>query len=160
MNTKLRICPLLLVAMFASCAPVRNERMSKNAFSEYEIPIDQEIIWSDCLNQKEANYLVFFYAETCGHCHEIMGDVLEFSRSDIIKTYFSDIKKGEEKLPISNNVDETLGITEINDFFIAGTPTVIEVYEGIVIANIPGKDECLTFLNDQRMNDKSNIIIA
>ena len=154
MNTKLRICPLVLVAMFASCAPVRNEQMSKNAFSEYGISSDLEIIWVDCLSQKETDYLVFFYSETCDYCHKIMGDVIEFSRSNIIKTYFSDIKKGDIKIPIARDVSETLGSKEINDFFIAGTPTIIEVYEGMIIANIPGVDDCLTFLNEQRLNNK------
>ena len=151
MNHRLRIFPLLLVAMFASCTPATSEQMSKNAFSEHEIVIIQQIKWADILSQKESHYLVFFYSETCAHCHEIMGDVIAFSTAEIVRTYFLDIKQSETKIPIKNEIDETIGATSINDLFIAGTPTIIEVEEGVVKANIPGKDECLSFLNEQRL---------
>ena len=154
MNHKLRILPLVLVAMFASCTPATSEQMSKNAFSEHEIVNIQQIKWSDVLSQIETNYLVFFYSETCQHCHQIMGDVISFATSDIVKTYFLDIKKSEIKVPIKNEIDETIGVTSVDDLFIAGTPTIIEVEEGIVKANVPGKDECLTFLNEQRLIHK------
>ena len=154
MKYRLRILPLVLTAMFASCAPAKSEQMSKNAFDEYEILNTQQIKWSTVLSQTETNYLVFFYSETCPHCHEIMGDVIAFSESNIVKTYFLDTKKSETKVPIKNEVDETIGVTEIDDLFIAGTPTIIEVQEGMVKANVPGKDECLTFLNEQRLVHK------
>ena len=151
MNHRLRILPLLLTAMFASCTPATSEQMSKNAFSEHEIVIIQQIKWSTVLSQKESQYLVFFYSETCAHCHKIMGDVIAFSESEIVKTYFLDIKQSETKIPIKNEIDETIGVTSVNDLFIAGTPTIIEVEEGMVKANVPGKDQCLTFLNEQRL---------
>ena len=154
MNHRLRILPLLLTAMFASCTPATSEQMSKNAFNEHEIVNKQQIKWSTVLDQNETNYLVFFYSETCPHCHEIMGDVIAFSESEIVKTYFLDTKKSETKVPIKNEVDETIGVTSIDDLFIAGTPTIIEVQEGMVKANVPGKDECLTFLNEQRLLHK------
>ena len=53
MKLKLRILPLLLAAMFSSCTPERNEQMSKNAFSEYEIVNRSQIIWPTLLEQKE-----------------------------------------------------------------------------------------------------------
>lgn len=154
MTYRLRILPLVLVAMFASCAPAKSEQMSKNAFDEYEILNTQQIKWSTVLNQTETNYLVFFYSETCQHCHEIMGDVIAFSLSEIMKTYFLDIKKSEAKVPIKNEIDETIGANVIDELFIAGTPTIIEVEDGTVKANVPGKDECLTFLNEQRLIHK------
>ena len=154
MNHKLRILPLLLVATFASCTPAKSEQMSKNAFSEYEIVLNQQIEWSSLLSQIETNYLIFFYSETCPHCHEIMEDVIEFATSEILKTYFLDTKKSEIKIPIKNEVYETIGITSIDELFIAGTPTIIEVDEGMVRANVPGKDECLSFLNEQRLIHK------
>ena len=83
-----------------------------------------------------------------------MGDVLAFSEENIIKTYFSDINATDAKIPINRDISGTLGIDSINDFYIAGTPTIIEVYEGTVTANIPGKDACLTFLNEQRLNNE------
>ena len=154
MNNKLRILPFLITALFASCSPAKSGQMSKNAFSEYNITFDQKIIWLDCLSQKEDHYLIFFYSETCAHCHEIMGDVLSFAEDNIIKMYFLDIKASDTKIPTSNNIDLTIGVNTVDDLFIAGTPSIIEVENWIVKANIAGTDNCLTFLNEQRLINK------
>lgn len=155
MNYKLCILPFILTALFASCSPAESEQMSKNAFSDYNVPTSQKIVWSDCLSQKEDHYLVFFYSETCTHCHEIMGDVLSFYEANVLPTYFLDIKASDIIVPISNNIDLTIGVDNIDDLFIAGTPTIIEVENWIVKANVPGSDNCLTFLNEQRLLNKS-----
>lgn len=155
MNYKLCILPFVLTALFASCSPAESEQMSKNAFSDYNVPTSQKIVWSDCLSQKEDHYLVFFYSETCTHCHEIMGDVLSFNEANILPMYFLDTKANDNKIPISNNIDLTIGVDNVDDLFIAGTPTIIEVENLIVKANVPGSDNCLTFLNEQRLLNKS-----
>ena len=154
MKTKIGFYSLVLLALLTSCSSSNSEQSNSNASSGFDIPVEQQIIWTDCLSQEEENYLVFFYSETCNHCHEIMGDVIAFSEENIIKIYFSDVAKGETKIPISRDVDDALGIDDINSFFIAGTPTLIEVYEGTVTANVPGKDACLSFLNEQRINNE------
>ena len=155
MKTKIGLSPFILLVLLASCSPSASEQSSSNPSSGFDIPAEQEIIWTDCLSQEEENYLVFFYSETCNHCHEIMGDVLAFSEENIIKVYFSDVMKGDPKITISRDIDETLGVTDVSNFFIAGTPTLIEVYEGTVTANVPGKDDCLSFLNEQRINNEN-----
>ena len=154
MNNKLRILPFVLTALFASCSPAKSEQMSKNAFSEYNINASQKIKWSDCLSQKEDHYLVFFYSETCSHCHEIMGDVLSFNEDKIVSMYFLDIKASDTKIPISSNIESTIGLSSIDDLFIAGTPSIVEVEKSVVKANIAGRDNCLTFLNEQRLLNK------
>ena len=155
MNHKLRILPFMLTALFASCSPVESEQMSKNAFSEYKITIDNKINWADCLDQIESHYLVFCYSETCQHCHQIMGDVISFAEANILKMYFLNTKEQEVKIPLGNDIDLTIGISDVIDLFIAGTPSIIEVKERTVTANIAGKDDCLTFLNEQRLINKS-----
>ena len=155
MNYKLRILPFLVTALLPSCSPVETQQMSKNAFSQYNVTNDQKISWSNCLSQKEDHYLVFFYSETCTHCHEIMGDVLSFSEANILKTYFLDIKASDRKIPVSNNIDSTIGISNVSDLFIAGTPSIIEVENWLVKANVAGTDNCLTFLNEQRLLNKN-----
>ena len=154
MNLKLRIVPLFMAVMFASCSPAVSEQMSKNAFSEYEIVIDNQIIWSEIFKQKEDRYLVFFYSETCQHCHQIMGDVLAFSESEIIDMYYLNTRNQDIKIPINPATELTIGISVIDELFIAGTPTIIEIKNSVVINNIPGKDECLTFLNMLRLESK------
>ena len=155
MNLRLRILPLLMTAMFASCSPAVSEQMSKNAFSEYEVVQNNQIIWSEIFLQKEENYLVFFYSETCAHCHQIMGDVIAFSKENVAKLYYLNTKEQDIKIPIKNDVNLTIGMSTTDALFIAGTPTIIEIKNHIVSNNIPGKDECLTYLNSLRLMHKS-----
>ena len=155
MNHKLRILPLLVTAMFASCSPAQSEQMSKNAFSEYEIKSYQHLDWPDILKQKEANYLIFFYSDTCTHCQEIIEDVYYFIRDDIIKTFLINTKETSVKVPVANDTENTIGKSDVEDIFIKGTPSIIEINQATVINNIAGKDKCLTFLNNARLLHKT-----
>ena len=155
MNLRLRILPVFLTAMFASCSPAASEQMSKNAFSAYEIVQNNQIIWSEIFSQNHDHYLVFFYSETCGHCHQIIGDVISFSQAKIVDTYYLNTQNQDIKIPIRNGTEKTIGLTNVDELFIAGTPTIIEIKNHIISNNIPGKDECLTFLNSLRLAYKN-----
>lgn len=155
MNLRWHICPLVLVAVFASCSPAKSESSSKNASKEYETIINDLLIkWDDCLSQEESNYLVFVYAETCTHCHEIMGDVIQFTQENVVKTYFVNKSDSTNEINICPVDEVTVGINEIDKLAIAGTPTIFEIEEGKTTKNIYGADDCLTFLNEQRLNKK------
>ena len=155
MNLRWHICPLVLVAVFTSCSSAESESLSKNASKEYGTIIKNlEIKWDDCLSQEEGDYLVFVYAETCTHCHEIMGDVILFIKENIMKTYFVNKSDSANKISICPIDEVVVGIDEIDKLAIAGTPTIFEIEEGKTTANIFGSDACLTFLNEQRLNKK------
>lgn len=152
---KLKVCilPFLTMALFASCSPAQSEYSNKNTSSEYEINANLLISWDDCLNQKESHYLVFFYSKSCQHCHQIMGDVLSFSESNIVKTYFLDTKDPNNNVQLSNDIDKTIGVSKTDELFIVGTPTLLEIEDGYVKANVPGKEDCLSLLNELRLNN-------
>ena len=151
MNHRMCILPLLFVAVFTSCSPAQSEYENENTLSEYKVEESQKIKLSDCLSQNEDHYLVFFFSETCHNCHEIMGDVIEFSHDDIVKLYFLDIKEPDKSVAISNDIDETIGKSSIDGLCIMGTPTIIEVEGWIIMANVPGKEGCLSLLNELRL---------
>jgi len=154
MNIRLRVLPLLVVATLASCAPATSERSNKSAVNEYEIREDRKIDWLVILKQQVPYYLVFFYSDYCLHCHQIMGDVLEFSLENIVPTYFVNTQETSVKIPIGNDTEKTIGVNDIAALFIAGTPSIIAVENGFVTANISGSDDCLSFLNEQRLSHK------
>jgi len=141
------------MALFASCSPAQSEYSNKNTSSEYEINANLLISWDDCLSQKENHYLVFFYSKSCQHCHQIMGDVLSFSESNIVKTYFLDTKDPNNNVQLSNDIDKTIGASKTDELFIVGTPTLLEIEDGYVKANVPGKEDCLSLLNELRLNN-------
>ena len=155
MNHKLPILPLLLVVVFASCSPAKSEQMSKNAFSGINIEEYDSLDWPALLKQKEDDYLVFFYSDTCAHCHEIIEDVQAFIEDEIVKTYLLNTKKTSVPVPINYDIEKTIGASNVDDVFIKGTPSLIEVEKGIVTANEAGSEKCLTFLNKQRLLHKT-----
>ena len=83
-----------------------------------------------------------------------MEDVQAFSSSNIVNLYYLNIKDQDEKIPISNDIKMTIGVSDIVDLFIAGTPTILEVIDGQVNDNVAGKEACLTLLNELRLNKK------
>ena len=152
---KLKVCilPFLTMALFTSCSPAQSEYSNKNTSSEYEINANLLISWDDCLSQKENHYLVFFYSKSCQHCHQIMGDVLSFCESNIVKTYFLDTKDPDNNVQLSNDIDKTIGVSKTDELFTVGTPTLLEIEDGFVKANVPGKEDCLSLLNELRLNN-------
>ena len=149
MKLKLAFYSLVISSLLFSCTP--NESSNNSNKIDNEIPESLKIEWSDSLKQ-EGNYLVFFYSDTCAHCQEIMGDVIAFANDNIKQLYFANTISNDTKITIKSNEEPVVGIDDISEFYIVGTPTLIEVAEGTVIANIPGKDACLTFLNNERLS--------
>ena len=143
---KLHTLPLILVAVFTSCSSKGSESSSKNAIQEYEIVSKQEIYLDDCLSQIEEKYLIFFHSETCTHCQEIIEDVIAFANSNIIKTYFLNVSKKENKITRCSQDEIEVGIDKVEDLRIVGTPTIVEVEEGVTTVNVAGKSACLAFL--------------
>ena len=155
MKAKVVFYPLLSFMLLVSCTPNEGEQSKQSSGSSETIPASLQINWEDSFKQEDEDYLVFYHSDTCTHCHEIMGDVIEFANSNIKKTYFANIESSEGKMPIVKGGEPVIGVSNISDFYIAGTPTLIEIKEGIVTSHIQGKDNCLTFLNNERLNNKN-----
>ena len=155
MKLKKTICLLFLPLLLFSCTPDSNSDTSKTSEKKTEIPLKLQIKWNDSLSQEDTDYLVFFHSDTCAKCHEIMGDVIAFSEQNIKKTYFANILSDGMKIPVEKDKEAITGVNNIEDFYIRGTPTIIEVVEGVVTVNVAGADACLTFLNNERLNNKN-----
>ena len=148
MTSRLLFVSLTSLAIVVSCSPSRETTNNKNVIEQEEIIKNQSISWFDALNQKENNYIVFVYSETCGYCHDMMDEIIDFAKSEILVTYF--INSQIYKVPISNEIKEN--IADINQLSILGTPTILEIDNKIVVNNIAGIDKCLNFLIDKRMS--------
>ena len=160
MNMKLHTLPFLLAVVFTSCSPSKSESTSKNAIQEYEIVSKQEINLSECLSQEEEQYLVFFHSDTCGHCKEIMEDVVLFASSNIMKMYFLNVAKTENRIDRCSLDEIEVGVDQVDDLKIVGTPTIMEIENGVTTMNVAGKDDCLKFLNELTVSLKDKNTIA
>ena len=150
MTYRFLIISLASLAIVASCSPAKEATNNKKTYSEQEIVKNHEISWLNLLNQKENNYIVFVYSEKCGHCHDMIDEIVDFASDDILPTYFVDTLKNE----IAISTESNIGKNHIDEVKIQGTPSIIEVENARVIADVAGIDNCLTYLNTKRMEIK------
>ena len=148
MILRLLFVSLTSLAIVASCSPSIDTTNIENAIEQEEYINNHEILWLDVLKQEENNYLVFIYSETCGHCHDMMDEIIDFAKSEILPTYFINTQNYE--VPIFKEIKEN--ITSIDELGILGTPSILEIENKVVIRNIAGIDKCLSFLIDKRIS--------
>ncbi|MBO4703461.1 MAG: hypothetical protein J5617_01360 [Bacilli bacterium] len=141
------IASLLSITLITSCSSNKDSTPSYKLFNEYQIVVDNSIKWPEILNQEEKSYIVFLYSETCAYCHEMQEEVVDFAITCPLKTYFLNV--GENAVPIDS--DKKIGITNYEEASINGTPSILEVENATITANISGIDDCLTYLNEQRL---------
>ena len=154
MTCRLPIVSLTTLAIVVACSPANSPTNDKNTFSEYEVVLEKQILWEDIFSY-EKNYIVFFYNETCSYCHEMMDNIIDFAEQSIISTYFLDTNQNNVKF---NKIgDPPKGYVSLDEFFIIGTPSLIEIDERIIVDHLVGLDDCLTYLSDKRI--ESNIIL-
>ena len=130
------VIPLLV---FASCKSNNNKKVEHNYHEIKEDLID----WVDVFNQPEHDYLVYFYSERCGHCSSIKSDMISYYLKNIKRMYFVctdyDAIYGPQK--------DLRGINNIDDFYIFGTPFLVELFEYTVIEYYAGTNAILNYIN-------------
>ena len=141
------VVSLLSIPLIASCTPTEESASQYKAFKEFQVVVDNSIKWPDILNQEENKYIIFFYSETCAYCHEMQEEVIDFATTCPLKTYFLDVM--ENDVPIDS--DKKIGVSNYEEASINGTPSILEVENATITANISGIDDCLTYLNEQRI---------
>ena len=141
------VVSLLSIPLIASCTPTEESAPQYKTFKEFQVVVDNSIKWPEILNQEEKSYIIFLYSETCAYCHEMQEEVVDFATTCPLKTYFLNV--GENAVPIDS--DKKIGITNYEEASINGTPSILEVENATITANISGIDDCLTCLNEQRL---------
>lgn len=141
------IVSLLSISLITSCTPNEESVPQYKTFKQFQVVVDNSIEWPNILNQEENNYIIFFYSETCAYCHEMQEEVIDFAITCPLKTYFLDAV--ENDVPIDS--DKKNGVSNYEEASINGTPSILEVENATIIANFSGIDDCLTYLNQQRI---------
>ena len=55
----------------------------------------------------------------------------------------------ENDVPIDS--DKKIGVSNYEEASINGTPSILEIENATITANISGIDDCLTYINEQRI---------
>ena len=141
------IVSLLSIGLITACSHCENTSESFKAYKEFEIVENNSITWPEILKQEEKEYIIFFYSETCAYCHEMQKEVVDFATTCPLKTYF--LNTSENTVPIKE--DKVINVKNYEEASITGSPSILEVKEATITANIAGIDDCLTYLNEQRL---------
>ena len=141
------IVSLLSIGLITACSHSENASESFKAYKEFEIVANNSITWPEILKQEEKEYIIFFYSETCAYCHEMQKEVVDFATTCPLKTYF--LNTSENTVPIKE--EKVINVKNYEEASITGSPSILEVKEATITANIAGIDDCLTYLNEQRL---------
>lgn len=141
------IVPILSICALTACSQSENSSESFKPYKDFEVVVNNSITWPEILNQEEKSYIIFFYSETCAYCHEMQQEVIDFAITCPLKTYFLNTSENT----VSIKEDKVINVKNYEEASITGTPTILEVNDATITDNIAGIDDCLTYLNAQRM---------
>ena len=151
---KLKILPLA-VLMIAGCGePVIEDTPIEVEVKEldYSITENHQIIWNDILSKSESRYMVYFYSEYCAYCKQVKQDILSFYSKNIDDLYFLDVVK--EKATYKSNDGLLIGTKKIDDFYIFGTPFLVEITNFTVTNWYAGVDAIQLYISTRIDNKK------
>ena len=104
---------------------------------DYDSFPDRVIEFKELFNQNRDDYYVYIFSYSCGHCIEFKEEILPIifnNRNMYLIEYTKEIK-------ISSNVDNTIGAKSVEEVSILGTPTLLEIKDGLLAVNVAGKTE-------------------
>ena len=145
LNMKKLFVPLLFSLLISRCSLTGAEAKSGGEekgrdYSDYE---DIQLEWKNLFSPAKSLYFVYIYSIYCQHCNNIKNDVLsvvdDYRNSFYLIQYSPEIKT-------KTNVIDTLGKDSVEEIFIIGTPTLLEISNHYVALNIAGEKDILSYL--------------
>ena len=150
---KLNLLSLSLLVLVSGCQPINEEdpKEKESVQYEYSITADHQIKWNNILSKSESRYMVYFYSEFCAYCKQVKQDILMYYSKNIDEMFFVDTVK--EKAVYKNNDGLLIGTKNINDFYIFGTPFLVEITNYVVTNWYAGVDSIRLYIAS-RLDDK------
>ena len=136
---------MLLTPLLLGCSSVKSEANKKDEQKtlDYTDFAELHLDWKSLFLPAKSQYFVYIYSNSCLHCARIKKEVLstidDHRELFYLMEYTSDI-------PTAFNVSQTIGKEKIEDVFIMGTPTLIEITNHFVGLNIAGEKEITDYL--------------
>ena len=151
MNYKLM--PLALLLLLGCKEPLEvEEKEYVETEYDYKIVDNRQIAWKDILSKSKDRYVVYFYSEYCGYCKQIKQDILSYYLKDMDEMYFVNAVK--EKAVFKSNDGLLTGTKKIEDFYIFGTPFLVEVTDYTITNWYAGVDSIKLYISTRTDNKK------
>lgn len=92
----------------------------------------------------DSDILVYFYSDYCRHCLAIKENMLVFALNTAESLYFCNIDN--EDIHFSSGKNGVLGVNSLDDFYIVGTPSLLEIDHREVVNYYLGEQEILQYI--------------
>ena len=125
---------ILLMGCKKSVTSSETVSSSETVIYDYDVVQDKMIDWNNLFSIEKDKYSVYIYSTRCGHCNEIKQDVISHALNDD-SFYFVEYN---QSIPITDNIEPTIGKSSVEDISILGTPTLLVIENKILIKNIAG----------------------
>lgn len=109
---------------------------------DYDEIVDKEIGWKEMFEIEMPEYFIYFYSPTCSHCKEIKNEIINYALS---RDNFYFLKYSDDVI-IAPETKSTIGAISPDEVAILGTPSLIEIANGVLQSNIAGSKAILDFL--------------
>ena len=130
---------LLVVSLLLSC-----NSNSQNVTKTYDYDdIDKTIVWNDIFSKEQESYSIYFYNKKCGHCLGIKELIIDYYFKELEILYF--LETNEET--IYGPKSDLVGISNLNDFYIFGTPFLINIYKSSIENYYAGSKQIVDYIN-------------
>lgn len=136
---------LLLTPLIAGCSSQQGEvvKADEQIALDYSDFKELQLKWKDLFLPAKSQYFVYFYSNSCQHCEKIKEEVLQTIDKNRDLFYLTEFST---EVQTGFNVMETIGKERIEEVYIMGTPSLIEISNHYVALNIAGENEIIDYL--------------
>jgi hypothetical protein len=131
--------PLIFSLFFILVSCLNVSEIPSSSFSRshtYEEVSVFSISWEGVFSIQAFEYYIYVYSLGCSHCQALKDDVIDYALNDPrIPLYFI---LGSADIPKGTNPDLTLGATCLDEVFIVGWPSLIEIKSGVLVKHLTG----------------------
>ena len=132
---------LLSITFLTSCSPPKSKPDELPVELDYDLVEPAKIQWSDIFSQTQETYKVYFYSLQCGYCQELKETIISYYLEGKETLYF--VCTDEYAV---FGVGDIIGINKIDDFYILGTPSLVEITNSTVSNNYAGLSSIKSYL--------------
>lgn len=132
---------LTFLLLLTSCETSATKSSTKHDYSEIS---EMKISYLDVFNVEENEYYIYYYQESCYHCHGIKSKVISFALESDVGFYFVEVI--EDYGFLSHTKEETIGTNNPMKAFALMTPQLSLVKNGYIAETYIGNEEILNII--------------
>ena len=132
---------LTFLLLLTSC---QNNQTTSNLKHEYSEIVEMKISCLDVFSIQENEYYIYYYQESCYHCHVIKSKIISFALNSEVSFYFVEVI--EDYGFLSRTKEDTIGTNDPLKAFALMTPQLSLVKNGYITETYIGDEEILNII--------------